>query len=117
MNVLYRNNLSKQKHKNTKNTLKFAAFYQSFPTMKILKYLLYTALGLAVLIALLGFFAKKTEWLIAVGLVAVCLAIYAQTFGFEFINIDDRAYIFENPAVLSGLLVAEVRPWLIGMSA
>ena len=50
-----------------------------------------------------GFFAKKTEWLIAVGLVAVCLAIYAQTFGFEFINIDDRAYIFENPAVLSGL--------------
>ncbi len=49
-----------QKHKNTKNTLKFAAFYQSFPTMKILKYLLYTALGLAVLIALLGFFAKKT---------------------------------------------------------
>jgi Tfp pilus assembly protein PilF len=50
-----------------------------------------------------GFFAKYSEWLIAVGLVAVCLAIYAQTFGFEFINIDDRAYIFENPAVLSGL--------------
>lgn len=46
---------------------------------------------------------KFQEWLIAIGLVAVCLAIYAQTFGYEFINIDDRAYIFENPAVLSGL--------------
>lgn len=50
-----------------------------------------------------GLFAKYSDWLVAIGLIAVCLVIYAQTFGFEFINIDDRAYIFENPAVLSGL--------------
>ena len=36
-------------------------------------------------------------------IVAASLAVYAQTFGFDLINIDDRAYVYENAAVLSGL--------------
>lgn len=41
--------------------------------------------------------------LIVVGLAVICAIIYGQTAGFELINIDDRAYIYENPMVLSGL--------------
>lgn len=40
--------------------------------------------------------------LIIGAITAACLAIYAQTFWFDFINIDDRAYIYENRALLSG---------------
>ena len=36
-------------------------------------------------------------------IVAACLLVFAQTGSFDFINIDDRAYVYENPAVLSGL--------------
>lgn len=41
--------------------------------------------------------------LIVVGLVAACVAIYGQTYRFDFINIDDRQYIYENPIVGTGL--------------
>jgi tetratricopeptide (TPR) repeat protein len=36
-------------------------------------------------------------------IVAACMLVFAQTGSFDFINIDDRAYVYENPAVLSGL--------------
>ena len=35
-------------------------------------------------------------------LAAVCLIIYAQTIGFDFINLDDNLYVYENPFVSSG---------------
>ncbi|HMT06770.1 MAG TPA: tetratricopeptide repeat protein [Pyrinomonadaceae bacterium] len=50
-----------------------------------------------------SFFERYSTTIIVVGLVAVCLAIYGQTYRFDFINIDDRQYIYENPVVASGL--------------
>lgn len=36
-------------------------------------------------------------------LTVACLTLYLQVSSFDFINIDDRPFIYENPAVLSGL--------------
>jgi cytochrome c-type biogenesis protein CcmH/NrfG len=41
--------------------------------------------------------------LIAALIVVACSIVYGQVVGFDFINIDDRAYVWENPAVQSGL--------------
>jgi len=41
--------------------------------------------------------------IIVVALIVACVAIYGQTFSFDFINIDDRQYIYENPIVATGL--------------
>jgi cytochrome c-type biogenesis protein CcmH/NrfG len=41
--------------------------------------------------------------LITLLIVAACAIVYGQVVGFDFINIDDRAYVWENPAVQSGL--------------
>ncbi|PYT00385.1 MAG: hypothetical protein DMF63_07385 [Acidobacteria bacterium] len=41
--------------------------------------------------------------LIVVLIIAACAIVYSQVVGFDFINIDDRAYVWENPAVQSGL--------------
>jgi protein O-mannosyl-transferase len=41
--------------------------------------------------------------LITILIVAACAIVYGQTIGFDFINIDDRPYVWENPAVQSGL--------------
>ena len=49
-----------------------------------------------------NFLQKHSKTLVIGAIIAVCLAIYAQTFWFDFINIDDRAYIYENRAVLNG---------------
>ena len=45
---------------------------------------------------------QKLKLPVILALVGACLIIYAQTLNFDFINIDDRAYIYENRAVLSG---------------
>ena len=51
-----------------------------------------------------GFFTEnRSRILIILALTISCLAVYSQVIGFDFINIDDRAYIYENKAVLSGL--------------
>ncbi len=51
-----------------------------------------------------GFFTEgRIRLFIMLGLTAACLAVYLQVSGFDFINIDDRPFIYENPAVLSGL--------------
>lgn len=49
------------------------------------------------------FFQKRKTLLISLLLAILCLAIYAQTFWFDFINIDDRPYVYENRAVINGL--------------
>jgi protein O-mannosyl-transferase len=51
----------------------------------------------------ISFFQTNKTLVASVVLAVLCLLIYAQTFGFDFINIDDRAYIYENRAVINGL--------------
>ena len=46
---------------------------------------------------------NKKTLIIAVIITGLCAMVYAQTTGFDFINIDDRAYVWENRAVQSGL--------------
>lgn len=45
----------------------------------------------------------RTDVLIGVVLVAACLVIYWQVFGFDFVNLDDNLYVYENPFVTNGL--------------
>src|SRR5687767_3539497 len=47
--------------------------------------------------------SKQRNIVIPLLIVAACAIVYAQTYAFDFINIDDRAYVWENPAVISGL--------------
>lgn len=47
---------------------------------------------------------KDRRWIYVIAALAVCcIAIYGQTYNFDFINIDDRSFVYENPAVLAGL--------------
>lgn len=50
-----------------------------------------------------GFLERYSTPIIVIGLIVACVAIYGQTFRFDFINIDDRQYIYENPIVEKGL--------------
>lgn len=52
---------------------------------------------------------QKSKFFIVFALIAACLIIYTQTLWFDFINIDDRAYIYENAAAYSGLNWQTVR--------
>ena len=45
----------------------------------------------------------RRPWLIALLLGAVTLAIFSSAIGFDFLNYDDNAYVYENPAVLHGI--------------
>lgn len=49
-----------------------------------------------------SFFQKHYKLLVIPTIAIASLAVYAQTINFDFINIDDRAYIYENRLVLSG---------------
>ncbi len=50
-----------------------------------------------------SFFESGRDALIATGLAVLVFAIYAQTTGFQYINLDDNYYVYENPVVLSGM--------------
>ena len=45
----------------------------------------------------------KTDRIVIAGLIAVCLLIYAQVFRFEFINLDDNLYVYDNPYITAGI--------------
>jgi tetratricopeptide (TPR) repeat protein len=45
---------------------------------------------------------NKTKYFVFAALAVLCLVIYAQTFGFDFINLDDDLYVYENPFVWKG---------------
>lgn len=45
---------------------------------------------------------QKSKLPVIIAIIAACLIIYSQTIYFDFINIDDRAYIYENRALLNG---------------
>lgn len=49
------------------------------------------------------FFEEWAEPLIFGVLAIVCIVIYGQTIGFDFINLDDHSYVYFNEAVLSGI--------------
>ncbi|MEP6705472.1 MAG: hypothetical protein ABJB34_11760, partial [Acidobacteriota bacterium] len=50
-----------------------------------------------------NFFDSNRDLLVLAGLAALVFAIYAQTMGFQYINLDDNYYVYENPPVLSGI--------------
>lgn len=50
-----------------------------------------------------NFFQENREMIVFGVLAALVLAIYWQTTGFKFINLDDNQYVYDNPAVLAGL--------------
>lgn len=50
-----------------------------------------------------NFFKTNAELFVFVGLTLACLAVYAQTVNFQFINFDDNLYVYDNIKVLSGL--------------
>ncbi len=56
-----------------------------------------------------NFLQSNAESLVITGLIAVCLVIYAQTTGFDFINIDDHSYVYKNPQVLSGVNLDSIK--------
>lgn len=47
------------------------------------------------------------------GLFAFCVALYAQTLGFDFISFDDPTYVVDNEKVRAGLTLEGVR-WALG---
>src|SRR5215203_1332817 len=52
--------------------------------------------------------ANRTKYFIFAALAVLCLVIYAQTFGFDFINLDDDLYVYENPFVWKGFNAANI---------
>ncbi|MCD9188435.1 MAG: tetratricopeptide repeat protein [Pyrinomonadaceae bacterium] len=50
-----------------------------------------------------GFFQTNRQLIVYSALFVLVMAIYYQAIGFNFINLDDNLYIFNNPIVLSGL--------------
>src|SRR4028119_1554548 len=50
-----------------------------------------------------SFYETNKNLIASLALTLVTLAIYAQVIAFDFINIDDDAYILDNPFVSRGL--------------
>ena len=50
-----------------------------------------------------NFFEANRELVVYVGLSLLVLAVYWQTTGFAFINLDDNLYVYDNPVVSSGI--------------
>jgi len=46
---------------------------------------------------------RRHIWLVCIALSVATLAIYAQVLQFQFVDWDDRAYVFENPHIAQGL--------------
>ena len=47
--------------------------------------------------------SRVTDLLVCVGLVAVTCAVFGQTIRYHFVNFDDDLYVYNNPAIQSGL--------------
>jgi tetratricopeptide (TPR) repeat protein len=46
---------------------------------------------------------SRRDWLAALGLAGIALAVFAPTIGYKFINFDDPTYVTDNPLVCRGL--------------
>ena len=55
--------------------------------------------------------SRPNSWTVPVvlALTLLSLAIYAQTWSFDFVNLDDPAYVSDNPRVLGGLSATNVK--------
>lgn len=51
----------------------------------------------------------RSRYFVFAGLASLCLAIYAQTLGFDFIDLDDDQYILNNPFVTDGFGLGSVK--------
>ena len=47
--------------------------------------------------------ARPRIWLLALGLALLTLAVFWPATGYDFINLDDETYVYENPHVATGL--------------
>ena len=47
--------------------------------------------------------SRKTDRIVFAGLIGLCLLIYGQVLSFEFINLDDNLYVYDNQFVRAGL--------------
>jgi len=56
-----------------------------------------------------GWSFRQIDLLVALGLAAVTLAVYGQVLTHQFINYDDDNYIWNNPMVIDGLTLKEIR--------
>lgn len=55
------------------------------------------------------FFADNRNLYLALGLGAVCILLYGQTIGFDFVGIDDSGYVARNAVVANGLSWAGIK--------
>ncbi len=53
-------------------------------------------------------FNFRSNYFVYAVIIALCLFIYAQVIGFDFINIDDDQYVYENPFVTTGLNIQNI---------
>ena len=53
--------------------------------------------------------ARPRVWLLALGLALLTLAVFWPATGYDFINLDDETYVYENPHVATGLTWENVR--------
>jgi tetratricopeptide (TPR) repeat protein len=61
-----------------------------------------------------NFAAQRKQDLMIAGLIALaCVVIYGQVVGFDFINLDDDIYVYENGAVAAGLSARSIA-WAFG---
>lgn len=51
----------------------------------------------------------NSKYYVFAALAVVCLVIYFQTIGFDFINLDDDIYVYENPFVAKGFDLANFK--------
>lgn len=56
-----------------------------------------------------AFFADNRNLYLALGLGAVCILLYGQTIGFDFVGIDDSGYVARNAVVANGLSWAGIK--------
>jgi tetratricopeptide (TPR) repeat protein len=49
---------------------------------------------------------RKAVWWLALGLIAVCLIVYAPVRHYGYVDFDDREYVTENPSISGGLTPA-----------
>ena len=47
--------------------------------------------------------SRVTSLLICLGLVAITWAVFGQTVRYEFVNFDDDVYVYNTPAIRSGI--------------
>ena len=55
---------------------------------------------------------RNTDRIVFAGLVGLCLLIYLQVLSFEFINLDDNLYVYDNQFVRAGINIVSLK-WAV----